>query len=199
MVKSRRQQQTEETRNALVRAGKDLFGTLGFADASAEEIVSRARVTRGALYHHFPNGKRGLFEAVARELQAELVKSMSDASQGAKDPWNAMRAAIAAYFEFANVDAYQKISLQDAPAVIGAADWRAIEHEYTLKFIEHGIEHLIETGEIGKQPIPMLASTIFGACCEATLSIANSKEPEKARAEATKIILKLIKGLQPRQ
>ena len=36
-----------------MRAAVDLFGTKGFHEASVQEIVARAGLTKGAFYHHF--------------------------------------------------------------------------------------------------------------------------------------------------
>src|ERR1700704_452027 len=73
-VKSRREEYTEATRRALLDAAADLFATSGYAATSIEDVVSRARVTRGALYHHF-RSKEDLFEAVYTELEeAAMVR-----------------------------------------------------------------------------------------------------------------------------
>src|SRR5262249_50681235 len=55
--------QTQATREKLERVARELFAQRGFAGVSAEELVAKAGVTRGALYHHY-DGKEGLFEAV---------------------------------------------------------------------------------------------------------------------------------------
>ena len=60
---SLRTDQVAQTRAALVAAARHLFGRDGFAATSVDEIAREARLTTGALYHHFPN-KTALFEAV---------------------------------------------------------------------------------------------------------------------------------------
>ena len=57
-----------DSRAALLRAGRELFAERGYAGVGTEEIVARAGVTRGALYHHFAD-KRDLFRAVHEELE----------------------------------------------------------------------------------------------------------------------------------
>lgn len=60
-----RQQYVDNTRAALLGAGRQLFAQREYVGVSAEEIVRTAGLTRGALYHHF-DGKRGLFEAIGQ-------------------------------------------------------------------------------------------------------------------------------------
>jgi AcrR family transcriptional regulator len=42
-----------ETRERLLRAAVNLYSAKGFGGASVEDICRRARVTKGAFYHHF--------------------------------------------------------------------------------------------------------------------------------------------------
>jgi TetR/AcrR family transcriptional regulator, cholesterol catabolism regulator len=42
-----------ETRERLLRAAVDLYSAKGFAGASVLDVARRARVTKGAFYHHF--------------------------------------------------------------------------------------------------------------------------------------------------
>ena len=51
------------TRGALLGAARELFAAEGYSGVSTEALVRRAGVTRGALYHHFPD-KRDLFRAL---------------------------------------------------------------------------------------------------------------------------------------
>src|SRR5271163_3608994 len=68
--------QTLATKRKLEQIARELFAERGFASVSSEELVAKADVTRGALYHHY-DGKEGVFEAVVdtvmRELNAKLI------------------------------------------------------------------------------------------------------------------------------
>ena len=68
------------------RRGPELFAERGYAAVGTEEIVARAGVTRGALYHHFRD-KQDLFRAVFERLEEELVASIAARMAGVEDPW----------------------------------------------------------------------------------------------------------------
>src|ERR1700691_2434357 len=80
---SLRAEQVAQTRAALVAAGRLLFGTKGFAATSVEEIARAARVTTGALYHHFPT-HAAVFEAVYERVHAEMLVASVAASAAAE-------------------------------------------------------------------------------------------------------------------
>ena len=61
-------EQADATRTALLAAARELFTDRGYAATSTTEIVARAGVTRGALYHHFP-AKHDLFRAVFDDVE----------------------------------------------------------------------------------------------------------------------------------
>src|SRR5260370_7518983 len=67
-----RSQHAEATRRAVLAAARSLFGRNGYAQTSVDEIADAARVTKGAVYHHFA-GKEALFRAVYAEAGAEAL------------------------------------------------------------------------------------------------------------------------------
>src|ERR1700730_3225389 len=65
-----RSQHAEPTRRAVLAAARALFGRNGYAQTSVGEIADAARVTKGAVYHHFAN-KKALFRAVYAQTGAD--------------------------------------------------------------------------------------------------------------------------------
>ena len=73
-------ERAEATKTALLDAARGLFVEKGYAETSTPEIVEVAKVSRGALYHHFDD-KRDLFRAVVeREAQAVAAEIEASAS-----------------------------------------------------------------------------------------------------------------------
>src|SRR5207248_439524 len=89
--KSRVAERSEETRAALIEAARALFAQRGFAGVGTEEIVRTARLTRGALYHHFAS-KEDLFRATYEDVERELVERIAAEAASAQDPLEALRA-----------------------------------------------------------------------------------------------------------
>src|ERR1700722_19341538 len=86
--RDKRVAQGDATRAALIGAARQLFGEQGYVDTSTDEIVARAGVTKGALYHHF-SGKEGLFRAVFEQVQHE-VSDQAVAEFLQPDSWQAL-------------------------------------------------------------------------------------------------------------
>ena len=73
-VKKRRKERRdpEATRQALLRAGAELFAEAGFAGVRVEALARRAGVNKAMINYHF-GGKRKLYEAVLKAGFGELA------------------------------------------------------------------------------------------------------------------------------
>ena len=87
---TRRDEHVADTRQALVDAARKLFTEQGYAATGTEEIVAAARVTRGALYHHF-HDKTDLFRAVMEQIAREVAERLIDAELSRPPPRPARR------------------------------------------------------------------------------------------------------------
>src|SRR5438874_8508967 len=172
---SSKAQQSEATRRKLLRVGRDLFARRGFAGVATEEIVRRAGVTRGALYHHFRD-KRDLFAAVVDEVEQEVMERVAVAALSETDAWEQQRAAIGAFLDVCLEPAVQRIVLVDAPSVLGVEAWREIEARYGLGAVSAGLQNVLDAGYIEQQPIEPLAHLLLGALTEGGLLIARADD-----------------------
>jgi AcrR family transcriptional regulator len=189
-----RQAQSERSKatiNALQTAAIEAFGNYGYDAASLDKICAAADVTKGALYHHFPGGKVALFEAVVILEQERMRSAMMAASLGAQTEELALRQSLAAYFDIALEPHMYRITLLDAPAVLGLEKWREIEYRYSLAVIRKGIDKAMGSSTSDRYRA-MLASGLFGSACELTLAIAASHDVEQARAHAIDIMVMLF-------
>jgi AcrR family transcriptional regulator len=194
-VKSRKAEQSEATRRGLIDVARGLFAERGYAQVSTEEIVQRAGVTRGALYHHF-SGKRDLFETVFERLEQEVAEKIAAAALVDSDPWRQQQLAIGAFLDACLDRAVQRIALVDAPSVLGLQRWREIEATYGLALVRAGLQSVMDAGLIEQQPVEPLAHLVFGALTEAGLVIARAEDVGATRAEVGASVDRLLEGLR---
>lgn len=190
-----REHEALATREALVAAGRDLFAARPYAEVGTEEIVRRARVTRGALYHHFAD-KRDLFRAVHERVEEELVAGIGARMAGVSDPWEVMVTGTRAFLDACDDPAVKRIALTDAPAVLGWSEWREVDERYGLGLMKGALGGAIEAGILREAPLEALAHLMLGALSEAAFLIANADDSASAREQAEAALLALLEGLR---
>jgi AcrR family transcriptional regulator len=194
---SRQADRSAATRARLVSAARALFSRRPYADVGTEEIVRRARVTRGALYHHFA-GKRDLFRAVHEQMEEELVESIGAelVSAAATDPVEALRVGVRSFLDACTEPSFARITLVDAPAVLGWEDWRRIDEKHALRLVLLGLEGAMDAGVLRRQPARPLAQLMLATMGEAGLVVANSSDPVSTRAEIESALMAWLDGLR---
>jgi AcrR family transcriptional regulator len=196
--RSRKAEQSLQTRAALTAAARALFAQRGYADVSTEEIVRAAGVTRGALYHHFA-GKRELFEAVYEELERELVEEVAKAAElQTSDPLDVLRLGAQAFRDASEDPAVQRIALLDAPAVLGWARWREIGMRYGLGVVQAVLQAAVDAHVIDDQPVEPLAHMLLGAIDEGAMLVARAEDGGKTRASVGASVERFIDALRSR-
>lgn len=88
---------SEATIARIFSAAGELFLARAFADVTMDEIAARARVTKGALYHHFES-KDELFVAMMSADLEEKRRIFTETVESTKGCRPRLRALTAAYF-----------------------------------------------------------------------------------------------------
>ena len=131
-------EQADATRTALSAAARQLFTERGYAATSTTEIVERAGVTRGALYHHFA-AKDELFRAVFEQLEGEVTEHVAHEALTSPDPLEQLRRGTRAYLDACIDPAVQRVVLLDGPSVLGWETWQEIEQRYGYGLVVAGV------------------------------------------------------------
>jgi AcrR family transcriptional regulator len=194
-MRSRRVDYTESTRQALVDSGRDLFTKRGYAGTSLEAIVKRARVTKGALYHHF-SGKQALFEAAFDQVETSAMNKLTEAVAGEGTAWERALEGIQAYVGVCLEPAYQRIVIHEAPVVMGWERWRECEENFSFGLIRAVVQSLVEAGEIDAVPIEVTARILFGALSSGASIIASAEDPKKASTEVHATVVRVLEGMR---
>jgi AcrR family transcriptional regulator len=146
-----------------------------FAVVSTEEIIRRAGISRGALYHHFP-GKTELFRGVFQGSEARVVERLAAAAATADRPFEQLVAGSRApiFQEAESNPELRRIGLLQSRAVLGWEGWRKAATELGIGAVEVAVRVVIEA---------------------ATL-VATAEDPAAARERVEPVVAQLLGGLR---
>jgi AcrR family transcriptional regulator len=193
---SLRAEQVAQTRGALVAAGRRLFGEKGFRATSVEDLAREARVTTGALYHHFPT-KTALFEAVFMQAHTDLMTASTKAAQGASDGIDELARGFEAFLDGVLQPDMQRILIVDGPAVLGLARYTELDEQYAHAVIVHSLTAAAEAGTITVEDPETATRLLLGALTRGAMLIANSQDPVETRHAVGKSMRALLTSFTP--
>jgi AcrR family transcriptional regulator len=194
VVKSLRARQAEATHQLLVSVARELFTEQGYAATSVEDIIQRAGVARGALYHHF-TGKDALFRAVYEAVQADTASRVVAAALAVGEPWAGVRAGLSAFLDACLEPQFRRIVILDSVSVLQQQAWEGgIEH-IELPMLRSVLTPLVESHLPGLG-VEALVYVALGGLYGAALYIARSPEPRAARSEQDVVLDAIIGGLR---
>jgi AcrR family transcriptional regulator len=196
-VKSLKAEHAEATRASLIGSARALFAERGYAAVSIEEIVRRARVTRGALYHHFDD-KADLFRAVFEGVQQDLAQRLLEAASSQPDESKHLEIGCHAFLDACAEPDVQRIVLLDGPAVLGWEAWHESDSNFGLSLLRRSVEAAIAGGAVERQPVGPLSHLLLGALNGCALEIARSGNPTRTKREMHKATDRVLAGLRPR-
>ncbi len=193
---SLRAEQVAQTRAALVAAGRRLFGADGFRATSVEDLAREARVTTGALYHHFPT-KTAVFEAVFVQAHTDLMTASAEAAKGASDGLEELARGFEAFLDGILQPDMQRILIVDGPAVLGLARYTELDEQYAHAVIVHALTAAAEAGTISVEDPETATRLLLGALTRGAMLIANSPDPVETRHAVAKSMRALLTSFTP--
>ncbi len=149
----------EATRRRILDAAEEVFGEMGYYEASVAEITRRAGVAQGTFYIYF-HSKRDTFVELVEDLGERLRTATSAAIQDAPDRINAERRGFEAFFQFASVHRRIYRIVEEAGRVAPEA-----AHEYYRRIsagYERGLAAAMQAGQIREGNVEGLAYALMG-------------------------------------
>jgi AcrR family transcriptional regulator len=196
-TRSRREEYSEATREALLDAATQLFAESGFTRTSLDDICAAARVTKGALYHHY-DGKQSLFEAAMDRLENVATERIATAALAAAGPWEAALAGLDAFLDNAADSTYCRLVFSEGPAALGWNRWRECEDRHAWGLTETLLRGLVEAKVVPPMPLESATRVAIGMLSAAALAIAEAPEAERKqrRDEMAELLTRLFSGLR---
>jgi AcrR family transcriptional regulator len=175
-----------QTRQELIERARDLFAERGYGATPLEEVVRRAGMTRGALYHHFDD-KRALFEAVVDRVLRDTVdrvefRAVKRAAQRGRER---DADALELFLEELSEPAVHRVLCVDGPAALGRERWSALLGERLQEPVRRLVEGAVERGAVDATMADAVTPLLFGAVQEAALLVGQRRRgrPGPARRE----------------
>ncbi|MGZ6675625.1 MAG: TetR family transcriptional regulator [Nocardioides sp.] len=194
---SRRQQYSASTKRALLEVATQLFAEHGYAGASLDAIVAGAKVTKGALYHHF-SGKQALFDAVFVDVQSASTKVIRQQIKGVKDPWEQALIGLRAFMTAVQEPAYRRIVIQDGPAVLGHERYREQEERSAFTVVEEIVGTVLAAaGQVVDEAMrTTFARIFFGALSSVGETVAEAEDRGAAARRVEEAMAFILAGMQ---
>ncbi|MEJ2867163.1 TetR family transcriptional regulator [Actinomycetospora sp. OC33-EN08] len=196
-VKTRRGEYTEATRRALLDAAARLFTERGFAKTSLDDVAADARVTKGAIYHHF-SSKTGLFEVLFDELELTENTAARTAFEAESDPVLGALAALDQFLLACCEPVYGAIVFREAPVALGWDGWRRCEEKYSYALLDDLIAGMVDGGMIAaSMRTEATVSVAFGMLGAAGQLLARTppEDRERVRGECRVPFVALLTGM----
>jgi AcrR family transcriptional regulator len=190
------QQRSRETVAAVLEAACELFGSAGFTGVSIDDVALACGRTKGAIYHHFAT-KEALFEEVFR-IEQRRIADVVATSATSTDTAKALAEALTAYIEeIATNPRAARITLLDAPTVLGFEKWRRCDDGPFRAMLNDALAVIARSGQLDAPDADLeaLADTILGAVTENALVVATSPNPKALSQPRARACAALIRGL----
>jgi AcrR family transcriptional regulator len=183
-----------------VNAARHRFAAQGYAATGTEEIVADAKVTRGALYHHFRD-KADLFRTVMQQVASEVAEQLvaGELARGIHQPtdaWSQLRAGFQSLLDISTTDSdFQRIVLVDGPAVLGNDAWDTLVERHGYRLLSEWLERAVTEKRIDPVPVAPLTRLVAALLSEASLYVGRAEDPTLARRETGIVLDRLLSGL----
>jgi AcrR family transcriptional regulator len=194
-VKRLRERQAEATRELLVAIARERFTSQGYAATSIDDIVQRAGVAKGALYHHF-SGKDALFRAVYEAVLGEVASAVMAAALAVQEPWAGVRAGLSAFLDACLDPAFRRIVVLESVSVLQPEVIEGGLEQVELPMLRTILTPLVASSVLPGVAVEPLAHVALGGLYGAALFIARSSDPNTARREVDVVLDALIGGLR---
>jgi AcrR family transcriptional regulator len=194
----RAEEQRAATREKIVQAARELVGERGYDAVSTADVLARAGVSRGGLYHAF-DGKVELFAAVVDALERDFIVRLADAVSDQSDPFAALRTGTQWYLdECLRSEELQRVGLLEGRKALGWEIWRKTIIPHGFAVLAQTLQAAIDYGQIRPADPTALAYLILAALHEATAIILSAPDPQAERVNTGQALANLIDGLATR-
>lgn len=180
------------TRTAIIEAATAHFVDVGYIATSITDILGRAAVSRGALYHHFTS-KEDVFASVFIRTSNRAIRRAAERVRDDASAFDQLIEGCLAWLDVVSDPATSRILFTEGPVALGWERCRTLEEASSLGLMRSSLEAAVASGEIQVHSIDTTARLINAVLAEAALTLEARSSAD--RAATAKDITALIRGL----
>jgi len=189
------EERDRERMRKLLAAGRELFGTVGYAATSVERLCTEAKVSTRHFYLLYEN-KEALFVAVYEEISSESFERVfGSLAETAGQPIDVrIPAALNAYFG-PKVEDFRlaRIAFVEVMGISAAMEERRLaRRESMVSFIEAEANAAVERGETTARDFRFVALALSGAAAAVVYDWASREAPGDIREFEQKLASMVI-------
>ena len=143
----------DERQRQIIEAGAALFAEHAFEEISMREVAEAAGVSKGLLYHYFPN-KIELFKAAIQDAAVELSRAVEPSGVGS--PLEQLTGSLDAYLAWVDEHARTWVKLVQSTATLPEA------RDFVLDFRTRILERVLSELTSSSTPPPALRTALVG-------------------------------------
>jgi AcrR family transcriptional regulator len=186
----------EATREKLVQAARELVVEHGYDGVSTAQVLARAGVSRGGLYHHF-DGKDELLAAVLEAVEVDFAGRLALAVADASGPFDALATGVQWYLdECRRSTELQRVGLYEGRRALGWQAWRDTIAPYGLQMFAAALTAAIDAGQLRDVDPLVLAHLILAQMHEGVTMILAAEDPDGERERVGAVVAATIEGLR---
>lgn len=138
------------TRYRLMDVAARLMAHQGYAGTSLRAVASAAGVTTGAIYAHFPGGKRALFLEIIQSVVDAVQRFVADGMVGTTDPVDAIVRQAGGLWDF--FDTYPSfaalITRENIRGALGDPSPFALHNADAIEQLRALLDHAVAAGQM---------------------------------------------------
>jgi len=187
---------------ALKEAAIDEFSEKSFSDASLNEILKKAGMSKGSFYHHFGD-KFGLYLAMMDLIvQKKLSFFYPLLQQGIdfSDFFETLKAVMRATLEFMMADErmhHLSIRFMDEEEKFRKRFYGFFVNDYTQNFNEY-VYQAVQSGQVDSRYPPAFVANVIEILTANLNKLISSGDPDHLLATAYQVVDVLQRGIAPR-
>lgn len=173
----RTKEEAEITRQNLLTHALSVFSRHGYAETRLEDIAAEARVTRGAIYHHF-GSKAELYNAMVTEASGRAIGVLENAINAGGNTLDVLKRVFIDLLTYAHDDpqfrAINELVLfktGSAPELQEGFQYKIAGNRQMVDFFAGKIQAGIEAGEVRADVDPRDAAISLMALNNGLLSL----------------------------